>query len=325
MKKTVTLVALASLVLAACGPQADPAEKYRDALPKSQAVQLGTPQTQDATSGALSVRRDPLGDTALPQSEYAVMSYWLALTFNTGVAWTLTFLQLVTAFPPTTCDDASCTWGPWVDDDGLNRWKLSVTKSGDAYEYALSAQPGSNEAAPYVDLITGTAYPTDRHHGHGTFTIDFDAQDGLDHGNLWEKRDFGQVIVDYDNRTDVSIGAVFVNARNDDPADPHLLDAAYAFTSSASGGELQIATENLDTTEMISLRTRWGATGQGRADAHYNGPDGGGGRLDYYASECWAGKSADFAEVYDSKHPEIGPETACSPFSSASYADIALP
>ncbi len=325
MKKIATLLAAASLVLAACEPAVDPAEKFRDALPKTQAVQLGTPQTQDGTSGALSVRRDALGDSSSPQSEYAVMSYWLAYTFNAGVAWTLAVLHFVTTLPPTACDDTSCTWGPWVDDDGLNRWKLVVTKNGDAYGYALSAQPGSNASAPYVDLITGVAYPTDKQRGHGSFVIDFDAQDALDHGGLWEKKDFGLVTVTYDNRTDVSIGATFVNARNDDPVNPHPLDAAYAFTSAASGGELQIATENLDTTEIISLRTRWGATGQGRADAHYDGPDGAGGRVNYYASECWAGKTADFAEVYDSKHPEIGPETACSPFSSASYADIALP
>lgn len=322
MKKTTVLLA-AALVLAACG-EVDPAQQFRDALPKSQAVQVGTPQTE-GTPGALSVRRDALGDTAMIQSEYAVMSYYLALTMNTGVAWTLQFLQLVTAFPPTTVDDGSATWGPWVDDQGLNRWKLVVTKVGDAYEYALSAQPGSNAGAPFVDLITGIAHPVDRDRGQGTFTIDFDAQDALDHGPLWEKKDFGQLAVDYDNRTNVSIGAVFTNARNDDPANPHLLNAAYAFADAPSGGVLQIAFENLETTEAVSLRTRWSAGGAGRADAHYNGPDGAGGRVDYYASECWAGHAQDFEEVYDSKYPNVGPESACSPYASALYADVVLP
>lgn len=322
MKKIVTLVAAASLALAACG-KVDPADPYRDALPRSETVQLGTPQAQGSASGALAVRTDPLGDSSLPQSEYAVMSYWLAHTFNAGVAWTLGFLHLVTSFPPTSCDDASCTWGPWVDDDGLNRWRLVVTRSGDAYVYALSAQPGSNASAAFVDLITGTAYPADPHRGHGSFTIDFDAQDSLDHGALWVKKDFGKVDVAYDNRSALSIDAVFTGAR--DANDHHRLDAAYAFDASASGGELQIATENLDTTEVVSLRTRWAASGQGRADAHYQGPDGLGGRLDYHASECWAGRTADFVEVYDSKHPEIGPESACAPFGSASYADLPLP
>jgi hypothetical protein len=326
MKKTTALLA-AALVLAACG-EVDPAEQFRDALPKSQAVQVGTPQAEGGTAGALSVRRDALGDTPMLQSEYAVMSYYLALTMNTGVAWTLTLLQLVTAFPPSACDDAACTWGPWVDDDGLNRWMLVVTKVGDAYEYALSAQPGSNATAPFVDILFGTAYPVDRIHGSGTFTVDFDAQDALDHGPLWVKKDFGQLGVDYDNRTNVSVGAVFTNARNDDPQDPHLLNAAYAFDDAPSGGVLQIAFENLDSTEVVSLRTRWSAGGAGRADAHYDGPDGAGGRLNYFASECWAGHASDFAEVYDSKHldiPALADESQCSPFSSPQYADVVLP
>jgi len=322
MKKTTTLLT-AALVLAACG-ETDPAQQFRDALPKPQAVQVATPQAE-GTAGALSVSRDPLGDSLMLQSEYAVMSYYLALTMNTGVAWTLRFLQLVTAFPPTSCDDAACTWGPWVDDDGLNRWKLEVRKVGGAFEYALSGQPGSNAAAPFVDLVTGTAHPADRDHGNGTFTIDFDAQDALDHGPLWEKKDFGQLAVDYDNTSSVSIDAAFTNARNDDPANPHLLNAAYAFDDAPSGGVLQIAFEDLETTEVVSLRTRWSAGGAGRADAHYDGPDGIGGRVDYFASECWAGHAQDYVEVYDSKYPDIGPETACSPFSSADYADVALP
>lgn len=326
MKKTMALLA-AALVLAACA-EIDPAEKFRDALPKPEAVRVATPQDEGAAAGALSVRRDALGDTALPQSEYAVMSYYLALTLNTGVAWTLQLLQLVTAFPPTGCDDTACTWGPWVDGEGLNRWRLAVTKVGDAYEYALSAQPGSNASAPFVDVLTGRAVPVDRTRGSGTFTVDFDAQDALDHGPLWEKKDFGRLVVDHDNRTNVSIGAVFTNARSDDPQDPHLLDAAYAFDAAPSGGVLQIAFENLDTTEVASLRTRWSAGGAGRADAHYDGPDGAGGRLSYFASECWAGHAQDFAEVYDSKHldvPALADESQCSPFATPEYADIGLP
>jgi len=64
--------------------------------------------------------------------------------------------------------------------------------------------------------------------------------------------------------------------------------------------------------------------GSGRADAHYNGPNGAGGRLDYYTSECWAGHAQNFVEVYDQQYG-IGTESACSPFSTAQYADIPLP
>jgi hypothetical protein len=323
MKKLTSLIA-AALILAACGSTEDPAQQYRDALPKEDAVQIGTPAAE-GTAGALTVSRSALGDTPMLKSEYAVMSYFLAVTVNSGVGFTLRFLQYVTTFPPTTCDGSSCTWGPWVDDDGLNRWMLYVQKVGDAYEYTLSGQPGSNAGAPFVALITGTAYPVDRDHGSGTFTVDFDAQDSLDHGPLYVKKDFGQIVVTYDNTHDVSIGAEFLNARNNDPDNQHRLNAAYAFEHSANGGVLQIAFNDLDTTEVTSLRTRWAPSGAGRADAHYNGPAEGGGRVDYYASECWAGEVQGYVEVYDSKYPEIGPETACSPYSLAEYATVVLP
>ncbi len=316
---------LAALLVAACSTETDPAQKYRDALPKAQAVQLGTPQSDGLPAGALSVARQPLGDTSSPQSEYATMSYYLALSMNGGVVWTLAIVKFVTAFPPTTCDDASCTWGPWIDDQGLNRYELVVTKQGAAYGWALAAQPGSDPAAAFVNVIAGTAYPVDSDHGSGTFTIDFDAQDALDHGSLWQKEDYGQLVVNYDNTRNPTIGATFLGAYDKDPANPHFVNAAYSFEAAVSGGQLQIAAENLDTTEIITLRTRWSAGGAGRSDAHYTGA---GGSPNYFASECWAGRALDFAEVYDSKFPGIpalSDESMCLPFVPAQYADIALP
>jgi hypothetical protein len=323
MKKTTPLIAAAALLLAACEPAVDTAEKFRNALPKEEAVTVATYQSEAPASTAATAPGVAKGDSLLFQSEYALMSYRLAVTLNGGVAWTLGLVRFVTLFPPTTCDDAACTWGPWVDDDGLNRWKLHVEQQGDAYAWALSAQPGSDAAAPYVDVVAGTAYPDDRDRGSGTFTIDFDAQDALDHGSIYEKKDFGEVVIDYDNTSDVSIDAVFTGAHDEETGD--LMDAVYAFRDAASGGELQVAFENLDTTENVSLRTRWSAGGAGRADAHYNGPDGAGGRVDYYASECWAGHAQDFEEVYDSKYPWVGEASACSPYSQPLYADVVLP
>ncbi len=320
---------LAALLVAACGTQStDPVQKFRDALPKAETVALGTPQDEGATAGALTAARQPLGETQMAQSEYAVLSYYLALSVNGGVVWVLSTVRYVTAFPPTTYDETSATWGPWIDEQGLNRWKLTVTRNGDAYDWALSAQPGSQPDAAFADLIAGTAYPVDRDHGSGTFTVNFDAQDALDHGALWQKEDYGQLVVNYDNRQNPTVGAVFVGGHkrdgDQDPTNDHLMNAAYGFTDAASGGELQIAFDDLTTTETVALRTRWSAGGAGRGDAHYNGPDGAGGRVDYYESECWAGRSQNFAEVYDS-HPLFGDENLCSPFSTASYADISLP
>jgi len=326
MKKLSSLIA-AALLLAACGSKEDPAQQYRDAMPKAQAVQVGTPDSDATTANALGLETNALGDSRATQSEYAIMSYYLARTMNGGVGFTLRFLQYVTAFPATSCDDASCTWGPWLDDNGLNRWKLTVEKVADGgFAYVLAGQRGSDTAAPWESIIAGTAYPVDRDHGSGSFTIDFEAEARLDHGGQWQQHDFGHIDVTYDNTHDVSIAANFIDAVNSDPLDPHPLNAAYSFQRAASGGTLQIAFENLTTTEVVSLDTRWSPGGAGRSDAHYNGPDGVGGRVDYYASECWAGAAQDYAEVYDSKDiPQLRDPSACSPFSSPEYATVTLP
>jgi hypothetical protein len=213
-----------------------------------------------------------------------------------------------------------------VDDAGLNRWKLVVTRDGAAYDYVLSAQNAVTNAE-FVAILTGTAFPgPDRDHGRGSFTLDFDAEDELAHGPAWVKEDFGQVTVTYDNLDGTAeIGAVLTGGRNDDPERPHEMNAAYSFVDLGAGGELQVAFQDLETGESISLRTRWNDAGAGRGDAHWSGTDGVlGNGDDAYASECWAGEAFEFVEQYDSKFPELGPESLCA-YQPALYADVALP
>ena len=323
MKKTIALIA--ALLAAACGSETtDPARQYREAMPKAQTTQLGTYQDAGATAGALTVAREPLGDSSIAQSEYAVTSYYLALSVNGGAKLILDLVQHVTSFPPAACDDASCTWGPWVGDQGLNRYRLVVTKDGAAYVYALSGQDATVADAPFVALLTGTAYPVDRDHGSGTFTLDFDAQDALAHGPAYQKKDFGRLVLDYDNTGAPTVAAQFIGARNQDPANPHRMNAAYAFEAAQPGGQLQVAFENLDTTETFTLRTRWSASGQGRCDVVYTAASG----ASVTASECWAGRSQDFAEVYDTKHldnPLLQDANGCSPFSTFQTSTIPFP
>jgi hypothetical protein len=322
--KKISLLLAAALALAACGPQ-DPADKFRNALPKTQAVTVGTPQS-DSGTGALSVQTSALGESAMLQSEYAVMSYYLAVTMNTGVAWILGTVHFITTFKPTSCDDSSCTWGPWIDDDGNNRWKLFVAKVGDTYEWTLSAQNGLDANGPFVDFIKGVARPVDGDHGSGNFTVYFDAQDALYHGPLYVKRDFGELRVTYDNTQGAYVRADFVDAVNQDP-DPakkgHVMNAAYEFDAASSGGQLQVAFQDENTQEVARIRSRWSPGGAGRADIEYD-PDGIAGVAAYTETECWAGRSQDFAEVYDS-YPAYGVESSCSPFSTRLDPNLPLP
>ncbi len=318
---------LAALALAACNAQkADPAQAYRDALPKATAAAIGTYQDAGATPGALSVARQPLGDSNIAQSEYAVMSYYLAVAVNGGAGLVLDLLQFITGFPPSACDaHTSCTWGPWSGDQGLNGYKLVVTRNGAAYDYELSGQNALVPGSPWVPFLTGKAVPADRSHGSGTFTLDFDAHwAGLAHAPGAQQQDYGRLVLDYDNTTVPTVTAQFIGAYDRDPQNAHFVNAAYSFVAAASGGELQVAFENLDTTDTVALRTRWSATGQGRADAVYTPA----GQTSLTASECWAGRSASWIEVYDTKHldiPQLSDPTGCAPFTTFQAPDIQLP
>lgn len=329
MKKLTSILA-AALAIAGCQPVAeDPADAYRKALPSAASVQLGVPDSEGTSGTALTLNvPGPTGaliDPGSYRSEYAIVSYWTALTVNVGTWWTLELVKFITAHPATTCDDTSCTWGPWLGDDNLNFWKFHAVKANGGYDWALSLQPASAPLDPWVDLIAGHAVPgADRDHGSGSFVIDFDAQDSLPHPEGWVKEDYGTLEITYDNTTSVSIQATLTGGRSDDPADlGHEMNAVYDFNDTGAGGELQFAFEDVTDTESISMRTRWTATGAGRADAHYSDPDAVGGPLDYYASECWAGAAYAWAETYDTKYA-TGSENSCA-FIPASYSDLTLP
>lgn len=331
MKKLASILAAAAL-LAACGQSQDPEEKYRKALPGASSVQLGVPDSTSGVTGQLNrLTLDrpsrELGGQPLYQSEYAVMSYWTAVTVNVGVWWTLELVKVITSYPATDCNESACTWGPWLGDDGLNFWKFHAEKVGEAYDWQLSLQPANDSAAPWVDLIAGHAVPgVDKDHGSGTFTIDFDAQDGLQHADGWVKEDFGTLEITYDNTSGVSIQATLTGGHNDDPDKlDHIMNAVYDFNDTGAGGVLQFAVEDVTATENVSLRTRWNESGAGRADAHYNDPDAIGGAIDYFASQCWAGKAYFWAETYDTlPDPDQGTEANCV-YPTASYSDLVLP
>jgi hypothetical protein len=325
MKKIATLLA-ATLCFAACQPQEEPVEKYRDALPKSQAVQIGVPEAETAP-GALTVERSALGQTPDYKSEYAVMSYWTAATVNVGVWWTLELLQLITSFPPSSCDEGSCTWGPWLGDQGLNFYTLVVHEVNRAYEYTLFARSAAatQPPPPWVELIAGVAHPgADRDHGSGTFDIFFDAHDALQHAQPDWKRDHGTLTVQYDNTAGLFIQAELRNGRNDDPDRlDHVMNAAYRFDQTGTDGDLQIAFQDVTVGDSVTLHTRWKRhDGAGRGDAHYVGA---GGSQVFDASECWVGGRGvvPWAEVYDTKIG-FGAEANCA-FIPADYADLPFP
>jgi len=315
MKKTIALLAAAALT-AACAKDIDP-DDVRAAMPKASVVQLEYPSS--SVPGALSA------PTVGQPSEYAVASVWTALTFNLATAWTLTLLQIITAFPPTECGTDSCTWGPWTGDRAVV-WRLDVTQAGAGYDYVLAAHAADSQT--FLSIIEGTAFRGSQiGRGNGDFTINFDNGRTVDpDGN----DDHGVLGVNYDNRSNLQVGALFLGARNDDPENPgsEFLDIAYLFGESATGGELQVMFETTDGVKTLSLRTRWVDGGQGRGDARYTED-----ATTYEASQCWLGVAGG-ADAWDTAYERIafgvteiesGSLSACGAFSSPVYSNLVLP
>jgi hypothetical protein len=310
-----------AVLAAACGESKLTADEIRSALPKKEAIRIGTPDDAAAASAGLqNALRAPAA--LATTSEFAATTYWTAVTVNTAVWWTLLNLEVITLFPPTACTEDACTWGPHLGDDQLNRWQLVVSREGDGYAYALSGQPVAHPEVGFLPLIAGVARRgQDRWHGHGTFTVDFDAAANLDHEAGWTQEDYGVLEVTYDNRTDLQVDAVFLGAQNDDPAaGAEFMNAAYAFDASPGGGTLEIAFETLEAEPYtLSLRSRWNETGAGRGDARVAGNG-----FTYEKSECW--DAAPGAELLFDSEPagDFGDEALCA-FLDAEFATVPLP
>ena len=315
MKNVIAFLAAAALT-AACGQKIDPNE-VRSSLPQSSVVQIGTPQ--DASPSALTAAVVGTG------SEYAAASYWTALTFNGATWWTLTVLHAITLFPPTSCTDHSCTWGPWTDQAKGTTFRLDVSQSGDGYEYVLAGH--AEGSADFLPLVSGKAFPGSApSRGNGDFTVSFENGRTIDPTS----NDHGTLDVSYDNRTSLQIGAVFLGARNDDPSNPgsQYIDIAYQFGASAVGGELQVAFQTTDNVKSLSLHTRWAGGGQGRGDARYTEAT-----EQVEASQCWPGVTAGdtaWQTVYERVHSgvttiESGDIAGCGAFSDPVYSTLVLP
>jgi hypothetical protein len=319
---------LAVLLATACGGQKLSPEAIKAAMPSSAVVKIDAPNyTADAPAGGGTLRlspSDPSTSLVAPRSPLAVTSYLFAAAVNGGVFLTLAPIALITELvPPTSCTDTACTWGPGSSSADLNDWMLVVTKNGAGYDFTLSGQPKLPLGAPFVPVITGTAFPgATPHRGHGTFTANLDdAWAGLAHAPGAVQQDFGAITVDWDARSSLSLGVTFLGTRNgdhpgSDPANPNRVNAVYGFDATAAGGDLRIGWRSLPpfTAEAPSaaatLHTQWLAGGAGVSDARYGTPDLAAGSAIVNYSQCWDGGPG-YAMTFDPLDGALNDPSVC--------------
>lgn len=310
MKRAFSL--LATLALAACGGGTLDADEVRGALPFQENAQIAAPQSQ-AASGKTGAQAAAVAS----DSGYFNLTRDLAASVNLGVGTTLGWLRFLVSLPPTQCKDDTCTWGPGHGPFDYNEFKLTVTRNGGQYDYALSGRPLAS-GGDFIVFLSGSAIPGGSpRRGHGTLTVDFDQVALLDgpHG------DTGRIEVSYDARQALYLGVRFLGMLDKNPAVAAgtRVNAAYAFQASADGGDLQVASRTVAPAPdvRLSLHSRWLGTGAGRGDVRVVA-----GTQEAAKSECWG--PAPFPKVYDSSAAAFGPESSCA-FLPAVYATLQAP
>lgn len=268
------LVTAAALSLTACIKKDDaPNEAIQRAIPKAEQVSIKLPTSQAREVGQL--------------AEWYVATRNITTTFNGGSAWVLILVHTIVQFPPTSVEGDTYTWGPFGDALDPAEYKLDVREAADGtYEWQLSGRSRTAADAEFEVVINGIADAGEAEdQGNGKFLIDFDAGRRVNPIDA-DPDARGQVEVRYDlaaRHLDLDI------ISTDDNGEPVLATYEYNEGADRSGdmtfeldGELGGGAER----EHAVVRSRWLATGDGRADVALIGGDANnpGGVL---ASECW--------------------------------------
>jgi hypothetical protein len=285
-KSLITASLAASLV--ACIPQNEAPETLQSAIPTADQVKIKLPSGAAREVGQL--------------ANWYVATRDVTRTFNGGSAWVLILIHNIVEYPVTSQNGKTYTWGPWSDALDPAEYKLDVTELDDGtYDYKLSGRSKTQSNAQFEVVIDGFADPRPGElKGKGDFLLDFDAGRRVNPIDAGDGR--GKVAVKYDlsaRHLDLAIDSV------DDRGQP--VKADYAYTEAADGaGDMtfNVAGDAGGTakTEQITLRSRWQATGAGRADARVTGGDlAAPGAI---ASECW---DTMFKRVYYTDNANFAP------------------
>jgi len=284
MLKSALAATAAVFSLVACVKQDDSPSDIVHALPTAEQMSIKLPDNAARTADA-----NLLGQTAT----WYIATRNVTRTVNGGAAVVLTVLHRIVQFPATTISGNVYTWGPSSEALSTTEYKLTVTAVGDGtYTYQLAGRLKNATSAPFEVVIDGTADPrAGDQRGSGHFLMDFDAArrvspvDNRDsHGSIDVRYDLAQRHLD-------------LTVTTTDAADkPVAVDYAYNETAEGGGDMVFAISLNAGGTaqlESLTLRSRWLATGAGRADARASGGDLGDRQIT--SSECW---NTTFQRVY---------------------------
>jgi len=324
LKKTLSL--LASLSLAACGAPIETVS-FKDGLPSKEIARVDAPKSaQQRVDAMAGVGQQALGDVA---------GTWLVtggtvLVVNGITLWTLGSLHFVAGFEPSSDDGNTAVWGPHTNEWERTTWKLTAVRTApNAFRYTLEAKAKGTADTEYAPVITGShtvAVDDDgkalRGYGEGQFIIDYDKAARLP--TQESKRGRATFRYTRPSETEATTVQVDLSEFSGDATRPTTASYRYSQVPGGEGSFEFSADANIhwfDSTktalERWSIKSRWLASGAGRADVRATGGDLTGPST---VSECWDTR---FASTYldgsDATQQKWGTASSCA-YTSASYA-----
>ncbi len=299
-------------------------DQARDAMPSNDSISMGSPSSsaQASSSSSALVSDSVAGE----QSQFFRLTATVAVVFNVPTGLFLGLLQhVVEDFEPTSCDADSCTWGPGSGPLELVAYKLVVSRNADGTSFDWTLSGAVKPSTDFVVFASGNAVPgPQRHHGSGSFTVDFDKAATLGiAGNA-----AGQMqVTSYSNVGPAQLHVNLTGANDTDhPGTKNNIVYAYV-NDNAGGGDLDFAVHNTTTEDRFSVHSRWKNDGRGRADVA-----GLGSGYDVSLSECWG--AAPFNVTYFTSTvkvvvdpwggPDSGSEAQCA-YSPAAFSGTQAP
>jgi hypothetical protein len=320
--------ALASLTLAACGPQIETVS-FKDGMPSQEMAKLNVPEktSQRIDDGVATVHQQGRGDL----SGTWLVTGGTVLVVNGVTLWTLGSLNFVAGFEPASDDGTTAVWGPHTNDWERTTWKLTAVRTApNAFKYTLEAKPKGSADTEYAAVITGShtvAVDEDgkaiKGYGEGRFDIDYDKAARLP----FQDSKKGRVSFHYARPSPTAAVSVDVDLKEfvNDAAVPNT--AAYRYSQVPQGeGSFEFATDSnihwFDPAKVAlerwTIKSRWKATGAGRADVRATGGDL---TSPVTLNECWdTNFRSTFLDGSASWQERWGVESSDCAFTGASYS-----
>ncbi|MBK7860618.1 MAG: hypothetical protein IPJ65_18865 [Archangiaceae bacterium] len=320
------LLIAAVIALTGCGLGG--ADEYRNAVPKSDTVQMKVPGSTGQALETASSGQALEGDKAA----FYQVTRGVSLFVNGAGYQVLTLVKTITEYPPTTLDEEKgvAVWGPYTEALSPNTWRMTVTKKADKdFTYVLEAKAKTAGDDAFLTILSGEHVSTGKVTGHGNFTLDMDkAQQLPEHdADAFGKAEYVYTHDALDDTAEVE--ATFTQVKDHDSG--RFVNATYKYASNEqTGGKLEFQFQgDIDAAkntalENMTLNSRWDRSGAGRSDVKVAGGDLASGQT-ATATECW---DSSFASRYlnASFDPSLnyGSESACGNLSTAEYSTLRL-